>query len=151
MHFQVFDYATGKLIGPLSASDSTAALDFGDLIQGQHCSKPVLVQAVTDNEVSVTDSILFLENKGLWKDSQFGYFMAADKSLYVSPNPPIEAGGAMISNHFIEAPNASQMTPCPPGVPLNFNGNASDYVWLDIQVFQTGATQAGYRLFFNFA
>lgn len=135
MHFETYDFITGKSI--------SQTLDFGDIIQGQHCSKPVVLQAVTDTE-TVIDATMFLQNKGLWKDSAFGY--------YFNPTfaPSIEAGSTLLdSSHFIEVLDPSIATPGV-GVPVSFSGNTSEFMWFDVQVFQIGITDATYQMVFNY-
>jgi hypothetical protein len=137
VHFETYDFITGK---PIS---QTVTLDFGDIIQGQHCSKPVVVRAMTDTE-TVTNAIMYLQNKGLWKNSAFGYYL---NSTFL---PSIEAGSAALdSSHFIEVLDPVHATPGV-GVPVPFSGNASEFIWFDIQVFQTGTTEATYQMVYNY-
>jgi len=142
MHFETYDYVAGD---PIS---QVLSLDFGDLIQSQHCSKPIVFRAMADTEVDTTNFTLFLQDKGLWKDSVFGYFTAHDFTS------SIEAGSAPFSTHtFVESPDATSLNG-PYGVPIPFSDGASDYIWLDVQVFQTGTAQSGtvypnYRIFYD--
>ncbi len=139
MYFEIYDYVTGDLIS------QTLSLNFGDLIQGQHCSKPIVFRALDTS--NITNFTLFLQDKGLWKDSIFGYFTAHD---FISS---IEAGSVTFSRTFTESPNASSPA-SPYGVSIPFSDGASDYIWFDVQVFQTGMAQSGtvypnYRIFYD--
>jgi hypothetical protein len=133
MHFETYDYITGDLVSIIDSLNFNA-LDFGDIIQGQHCSKPAVIRAIADTETNITDFKIILD-KGLWKDSEFGYFSS---SSFI---PSIEAGSI----------NFSIFNEGSPGIPIPFTGNSSDYIWLDIQVFQIGTTEANYQVSFNFS
>lgn len=138
MHFETYDYATGDLI-----DSSASILDFGDVIQGQHCTVPVLVRAAKDIENTITDSTVFLESKGGWNQAQFGYY------INQTFQPFIESGSSELDNHFIETPGA--ITGSSNGVQLPWDSEKSHYLWLDIDIsFNKGTTQANYRLIFNF-
>ena len=136
MIFEVYDYISGEVI------DQADALDFGDLIQRQHCVKPVVLRALSETE-AVTNLQIFLESKGTWKDTDFGYFKSA---TFV---PSIESGSSVLSNHFVEVPNAIPSSPN--GVSLDWHTNVSDYLWIDTQVSESadGVDEANFRIFYN--
>jgi len=66
VYFEIYDYISGEVI------DQAVALDFGDLIQRQHCVKPIVLRALSDTE-TVSNLKIYLESKGIWKDTDFGY------------------------------------------------------------------------------
>jgi hypothetical protein len=136
MIFEVYDYISGEVI------DQADALDFGDLIQRQHCVKPVVLRALSETE-AVTNLQIFLENKGAWKDTDFGYYKSA---TFI---PSIESGSSVLSNHFVEVPNATPSSPN--GVPLDWHTNVSDYLWIDAQITETadGVDEANFRIFYD--
>ena len=136
MIFEIYDYISGEAV------DQANALDFGDLIQRQHCVKPLVLRALSETE-AVTNLQIFLENKGAWKDTDFGYYISA---TFV---PSIESGSPELSNHFVEVPDASYSSPN--GVSLNWHTNVSDYLWIDAQVtaLADGVDEANFRIFYN--
>ena len=136
MIFEVYDYISGEII------DQADALDFGDLIQRQHCIKPIVLRALSDTE-TVTNLQIFLENKGAWKDTDFGYY----KSQFFVPS--IESGSTELSTHFIEVPNATAASPN--GISLDWHTNVSDYLWIDAQVTELadGLDEANFRIFYD--
>lgn len=138
MHIQSYDYITGRDIGRIET------IDFGNIAQGQHCVKPTVLRLLPDTETSVSDIKLYLENKGTWKDSEFGYHTAH----FFEPN--IESGSTKMSLHMTEVPEATSSSPN--SVPIGYNTTASDYIWIDVKIpLQTGSTEANYRVFFNYS
>lgn len=138
MIFRVYDYKSGLAI------DQADALNFGDLIQRQHCVKPIVLRALSDTE-AVSNLQIFLESKGDWKDTDFGYFKSA---VFIAS---IESGSSTLSNHFIEVPNATASSPIG-GVSLDWHTNVSDYLWIDAQVTELadGVDFANFRLFYDY-
>lgn len=136
MIFEIYDYISGEVI------DEADALDFGDLIQRQHCVKPIVLRALSDTEV-VTNLQIFLENKGTWKDTDFGYYKSA---TFV---PSIESGSDLLSNHFVEVPNAAYDSSN--GISLDWHTNVSDYLWIDAQITELadGLDEANFRIFYD--
>jgi hypothetical protein len=139
MIFEVYDYISGKVI------DQADALDFGDLIQRQHCVKPIVFRGLSDTETVTPGTLkIYLEDKGAWQDTDFGYYKSA---TFV---PSIESGSPELSNHFEEVPNA---TPADPGgVSLDWHTDVSDYLWIDAQVTELadGVNEANFRIFYDF-
>lgn len=135
MYFEIYDYATGDVI------DTADALDFGDLIQRQHCVKPIVLRAIS--EETVTNLKIYLESKGSWPETDFGYY----KSQTFISN--IESGSTELSNHFVEVPNATASSPN--GISLDWHTGASDYLWIDAQVSDEadGINEANFRIFYD--
>jgi hypothetical protein len=110
MHFETYDSTTGQFLGPVQQ------LNFGDLIQNQHCVHPIVLRAVADQDLNVSNVQLALTSKGSWVDTDFGY--------YTSPNfISIESG----SNYFKALSDSTKIA-------IGWNGTASNYVWLDAQI-----------------
>ena len=137
MHFEIYDYISGEVI------DQAEALDFGDLIQRQHCVKPIVLRALDTEPVS--NLRIFLESKGVWKSTDFGYYTSA---IFV---PSIESGSTKLSSHFTEVPNATLADTVPPGVRLGWHDNFSYYLWIDAQVTEEadGVDAANFRVFYD--
>lgn len=139
MFIRTYNPTSGNTVDS-SASD----LDFDDVLQGQHNPSPLVLQTLSDTEVTITDLKMFLESKSGWENAEFGYYI---DSSFISG---IESGSTELSNHFIEAPNATAASPN--GISVGFNDGASDYIWLDIDIpfSQTGVAEPNYRFTFNF-
>jgi hypothetical protein len=135
MHLETYDYLTGNLI------ETIQDLDFGALLQNQHGTRPILLKIISDGETSVSGLKLFLENKGTWKDTQFGYY---SDSTFI---PAIEAGNSRLT-HFVETNDATYTSPN--GVTVDWDQTSSAYVWLDTHVLNwTGTNQVNFRLFYD--
>ncbi len=136
MIFQTYDYISGEVI------DQADALNFGDLIQRQHCVKPIVLRALSDTEV-VSNLKIYLEDKGSWDDTDFGYFVS---DVFV---PSIQSGNSSLSDHFVEVPNATSSSLN--GVDLNWLTNVSSYLWIDAQVSELadGVNNANFRFFYD--
>jgi hypothetical protein len=140
MHIEVFSPQTGISLG------ITQLLDFKDIIQNQHCTNPIVLRFVPDQEASVSNLKLYLESKGLNKNSNFFF---ATSSLFF---PGIESGSDIFAP-FVEMPGVDSTSASngylvdPATIP---NGSSSDYVWLDVQSLnQVGVNQPNFRLFFD--
>ena len=136
MHFEIYDYISGEVI------DQAEALDFGDLIQRQHCVKPIVLRALSDTE-AVSNLKIYLESKGVWKSTDFGYYTSA---IFV---PSIESGSTKLSSHFTEVHNATPASSN--GVSLDWLSGVSDYLWIDAQVTEEadGVNEASFRVFYD--
>lgn len=136
MIFEIYDYINGEVI------DTAEALNFGDLIQKQHCVKPIVLRALSDTE-TVSNLKIYLESKGSWEDTDFGYYKAAVFE------PSIESGSTKLSNHFVEVPKATAASPN--GVSLDWLSGVSDYLWIDAQVTEKadGVGEANFRVFYD--
>ena len=135
MHTESYDYISGQSLGATS-------LSFGDLIQNQHCVKPVVLRLIADitDSTAISNVRLFLENKGPWKDSEYSYYTDTNFSR-------IESGSSIFKS-FTEVPGATSSSSG--SVNLPWDGTTTDYLWLDAQIKQvTGMTQANFRLFFD--
>lgn len=137
MVFEIYDYIYGKVI------DQVETLNFGGIIQRQHCVKPVVLRLINTENI-LSNIKIYLENKGGWEDTDFGYYKS---QTFV---PSIESGSNFLSNHFIEVPNATASSPN--GVSLNWYTNVSDYLWIDAQVTElaNGVDKANFRIFYDF-
>jgi hypothetical protein len=135
MYFNSYDYQTGQLLG------SFPKLNFGDIIQNQHCASPVVLKAFPNTETNIRNLFFFLVDKGPWKDTQYGFYTNPVFSV-------IEAGNSFFID-LIEAPLLSP--PLDLGKPIHWNGTSSDYIWLDTHIHNvTGFADAKFRLFFDY-
>jgi len=136
MYFEIYDYITGEVI------DQADALNFGDLIQRQHCVKPIVLRALSDTE-TVSNLKIYLESKGGWEGTDFGYYKAEDFE------PSIESGSGKMSDHFVEVPNATASSPN--SVSLDWHSGVSDYLWIDSQITEIadGVDEANFRVFYD--
>jgi len=139
MKFELYSNSSGDYLNGVSS------LSFGQVIQGQHCSTPILFRAHADIESSVSDMELYLESDGGWSTAEFGY--------YKSPSfeSGIQAGSSSLSNHFVETPDATQGSPN--GITIDWTGSYSDYIWLDVEIpsDQTGNAEVTYRVIYNYS
>lgn len=139
MYLQTYDPVTGSVV-----SEQVSELSFGDVLQGRHCSDPVLIRTLPDTETSITNLSVFLENDGGWSSAEFGY--------YTNPSfvANVESGGSLMNNHFTISPDATSGSPG--GVTIGVNDSTSDYLWLDIDVppTQLGSAAIKYRFIFNY-
>ena len=136
MHFETYDYINGDIL------DRIDVLDFGDILQNQHSIQPMVFRAFSDS-TAITNLEMYLEDKGSWSDSEFGYYIS---SSFVTS---VESGSSVFS-HFTLVPDATATT-TPGNVPIGWDITSSFYVWLDAQIAdQTGITNANYRFFYNF-
>ena len=131
MHLQEYDYITGEVLGPLDA------LNFGDILQGQHCNRSIVLKALTDGDASVSGLSLALVNRGAWTTAQFGYHI--DSTFKAS----IEPGSTLLEAHHFDS--TTQL------IPIGWDGTQSNYVWLDLQTTsdQTGINTATLRLSYD--
>jgi hypothetical protein len=128
MRIESYDYITGNVI-----ERSAAELNFGDVIQGQHTVKPILIRAFFDAETIVpTNLTIFPSDKQGWNNTELGYFIGSDFTS------ALESG--LLPFHFESSPVA---------VPLN--DRTSHYIWLDadIPIDQTGAAQINFHFDYN--
>lgn len=139
MYLQTYDPVTGSII-----SERASELNFGDVMQGRHCTDPVLLRTLPDTETNITNLSVFLENDGGWSSAEFGYY------THPSFTANVESGGELMDNHFTESPNASSGSPG--GVNIGLTDSTSDYLWLDIDVpsTQLGSAAITYRFIFNY-
>ncbi len=135
MYFETYDYITGDLI------EQVSALNFGDIIQNQHSVKPIVLRAFSNE--NITDFKVYLENKGTWKDTEFGYYIS---SAFESS---IESGSNKLSTHFTEVPDATASSPN--GVSVNWDTTSSYYLWIDSQVTtRSGIDEPNFRFFYTY-
>ena len=142
MEFEFYDYATGDVIGKVPL------IDFGGMIQNQHCIKPVVLRALAssqENQDTVYDMVIFLENKGQFKDSIFGYYRTPGQYDFI---PSIESGDSRFVT-LSEVPNATQHSAGSITLIINSSTRYSEYLWLEVQMKQTGYTEANFRTFYS--
>ena len=139
MRVQTYDSVTGQIV-----SEQALELDFGDVIQGRHCSHPVVLRVFPNVETTITDMTSFLDSKGGWESAELGYYL---NSSFVED---VQSGGDLMDNHFVETQDATAGSPN--GVPLQTADSTSEYMWLDIDLSnsQTGATAVTYRFIYNY-
>lgn len=139
MRVQTYDSVTGQTI-----TEEASELDFGNVIQGRHCPRPVVLRVFPDVETTITDMTAYLENQGGWNQSELGYYLNA---TFVEN---VQAGGDLMGNHFVETQDATSGSPN--GVPVETSDATSEYMWLDVDLpdTQTGATDLTYRFIYNF-
>lgn len=136
MHIESYDYISGKPLGSVEFN----ALDFGDIIQNQHCAKPVVIKVFSDS-TNVTGAQLFLEDKGLSKNTEYGYLVSG------SFIPSVEPGSSSFQGHFIEVPNAAYGSQG--GISIPWDGSTSSYIWLDANATDSSSmASANFRLFY---
>ncbi len=138
MYFETYDYISGDII------DQVDAVDFGDILQYQHCVQPLVFRAFSDSTEAVTDLKIYLEDEGSWSGSEFGYYVSEP---FV---PSVESGSDKFA-HFTTVPDASASSPDGVSIGWDTTTSSSYYVWLDTQITdQTGSTDANFRFFYNF-
>jgi hypothetical protein len=139
MYLESYDFVSGDDLG------RAQALDFGDVLQGRHCQRSLLLRAFPDTETSILDATVYLENKGGWSGAEFG--------CYVNPSfqPGISPGSDFLSSHLAEVQDATYGTPN--GRSIEMSDSSSGYVWLDVDLptTQVGATSSvNFRFAYNY-
>ena len=139
MRVQTYDSVTGQTI-----TEQASDLDFGDVIQGRHCSRPVVLRIFPDVETTITDMTAYLGSKGGWSKAELGYYL---NPVFIEN---VQAGGDLMDNHFIETQDATSGSPN--GVSVQTTDATSEYMWLDVDLSdtQTGSTDLTYRFIYNF-
>lgn len=137
MIIEFYDYLSGQVL------NQSKELDFGSFFQKQHCIKPIVFKIFPDtSEASISNLQLYLEDKGIGTDVDYGYYKSA---VFESG---IESGSSKFANHFIEVPDASSTSPN--GVALEMDTTASRYMWIDAQASTIhGTVNSNFRLFYN--
>ena len=147
MQFEFYDHITGNSLG------FSTALNYSDLLQNRHCPKPSVLRGYSTSPL--TSFLLFLENKGVWKDSQFGFFTSSEfiPSIQAGSNKLSENVYSLsppyyqLSGHLIEIPNATAVSDGGALIPWG-SGSYSDYLWLDVQSPNAGLIEANFRIFY---
>lgn len=138
MHIESYDYITSQVITPVTG------LNFGNVIQGQHCLKPIVLKAIADpQDASVSNLWLYLIDKSAWQGAQYGYYV--DSTF----TPGVEAGSTSLAQNHVQAlPDATAGTPG--GIQMGWDTTASYYVWFDVQIPNlSGPNETAFRLFFD--
>ena len=138
MRFEQYDHISGKVIGPMTS------LDFGDVVQSQHCLRPVVIRAFADpTDLDATNLDIYLTGKGAWAGAAFGYRVSA------TFDATVESGSDLMANHFQVQADASGGSPN--GVPVPLDGTSSAWVWLDVQcpADQAGAGTPSFRAIYE--
>ena len=139
MYLESYDYISGEGLG------RSQDLDFGDVIQGRHCQKTLLLRAFPDVETSILDATVYLENRGGWPLAEFGCYVRHSFQAGISP------GSDLLSNHLAETQDATYGTPG--GRSIEMDDSTSGYVWLDVDIptTQVGTTSAvNFRFSYNY-
>lgn len=129
MRFEEYDYQNGNSIGTLTK------LDFGDIIQGQHCTKPVVFRILPEDETNVSNLKFYLTDPGSWSTAQYGFY--TNKTFLT-----LESGSEQLSStHLVDST----------GMSVGWDSTASYYVWLDQQISsdQSGNNEASFRITFD--
>lgn len=124
-------------------------ISFGTVVQGNHCSAPVVVQPYGEAESTFTLMALFLENRDSFPNCTFGKYSSLDQI------PSITPGSNYLSDHFVVHNDISDISVFSDDGILfsSITPSAMDYVWLDTQV---GASQTpvddtiNYRFVFEY-
>ena len=133
MFIKTYDSITGSII-----ADPAQSLDFGDVIQGQHNTRPLVLRAFPDIETTVNAITIKLQSDGGWTDADFGFYINEDFESGV-------ASGSEKFSHFGTPPSGEQ--------DMGWTGTNTYYVWLDVDIptNQTGTTDAAYRITYNYS
>lgn len=148
MKIQAYSPQTGELI-----ADSISGINFGNILQGEHCISPVLILPVKTTEDLFTSLILYLQNNGGYSQSAFGYFLSSDLITGITSYISSDVTGE-ISDHFTLVSDPSYASDATGGIGIySLSDQPCDYIWLDVQVGQqeTGSTtNVNYRFIFEY-
>jgi hypothetical protein len=143
MKIRAYSPKTGNLI-----AEDISGINFGNILQGEHSSSPVLIRPVLEDEEA--DSLnLYLANNGGFSSTEYGYFVSDQfvpnvKSYQGTP----EEGYVYISDHFNNPSTVSD------ALEVNLDGEGvGDYVWFDVQpgAIESGSTNSlVYRFLFEY-
>lgn len=143
MKIRAYSPKTGNLI----AEDITG-INFGNILQGEHSSMPVLIRPVLEDEDASSLS-LYLENNGGFNNTSYGYLVSEEFIPNVkSFKGSVEPGYNYISDHFSNPSTVSDSIEI--GIS---NEGVGDFIWLDLQ---PGAAESGitsslvYRFLFEY-
>ena len=145
MKITTYDPTTGNPI-----VDDATGLNFGKVIQGNHCSSPLVVKPVKTTETNFTHIAMFLESKGSFTNSLFGKYKNA---TFI---PGVAAGSSYLSDNFNAKPGVSDFYAADAvmttdGLVLSYS--APEYIWLDAHVGYiqaTGNDNVNYRFVYDF-
>jgi len=143
MKIRAYSPKTGNLI----AEDITG-INFGNILQGEHSSLPVVIRPVLESE-EIYSLSLYLANNGGFSNTNYGYLISDEFVPEVkSYNGDEVVGEVYISDHFV---NPSQVSD---SLEVGLTGEGvGDYIWLDVQpgAIETGSTNSlVYRFLFEF-
>lgn len=114
--------------GDLLAND-ISGIDFGEIIQGEHSSVPVLIRPIMSDD-NVSNIRLLLASNGGFDDAHYGYLLSDQFTPDVeSYNGDVKDGVHYISDHF-ENPSTAVSDAIQVG--LDSEG-VGDFIWLDVQ------------------
>lgn len=130
MKISSYDPITGNLI-----TSDISKISFGDVIQGQHNTHPIVLRVIATSEATISNLKIFLE-KG-FNNSNFGYYINSD---FVKN---VKSGSDLMSNHFTEVSDAASSDPGGISIPMS-NETKSNYIWIDIDATedQTGVSSS---------
>ena len=139
MRIESYDYISGQSLGNISLNQ----LNFGDIIQDQHCVKPMVIRMIEDSTSTISDMRFYLENKGPWTDTEYGCYVSADFTSNIQ-------SGSSVFTHLTEVPGATATSDSSVHIDWHPDQSSSDYVWLDAEIKQkSGMATANYRLFYQ--
>lgn len=111
--------------------DSITGIDFGSMNPGAHCANAVAIKPIKTSETNFLTMKLFLQNKGGFNNSSFGYLK------YSSFINNISAGSSFLSDHF-----TLNAIPSLTGAgAVTLTAATPEFVWLDVQA---GASENGF-------
>ena len=130
MKISAYSPKTGNLL-----AEDISGINFGNVLQGEHSSMPVLIRPVLEEE-EATSLSLYLANNGGFSNTEYGYFVSDQFVPGVkSYEGATGVGSVFISDHF-NNPSASSDSI---EIGLNEEG-VGDYIWFDVQ---PGAIESG--------
>jgi hypothetical protein len=143
MKIRAYSPKTGNLI----AEDITG-INFGNILQGEHSSIPVLIRPVLEDEEAYSLN-LYLANNGGFSNTEYGYLVSDQFVPGVESFDDVSDGGFIyISDHFqnpSETSDAIEIAVDDAGV--------GEYIWLDVKPgdIESGSTNSlVYRFLFEF-
>lgn len=143
MKIRAYSPKTGNII-----AEDISGINFGNILQGEHSSSPVLIRPVLDEEQAVSLT-LYLANNGGFSNTEYGYFTSDQFVPNVkSYNGFTDEGYTYISDHFQNPSSVSD------AIEVGIDGNGvGDYLWFDVQpgAIESGSTNSlVYRFLFEY-
>lgn len=132
-----YDSATSAL-----TQEGATGLSFGNVAAGNHATTVNVIKPIPDELITLSAVNLYLEDKGMFTKSNFGYFKS---SSFISG---ISAGSDYLSDHFTEMPDVSTVTTGG----LELTAGDPEFVWLDLDVQEAkyGNGSINYRFVYEF-
>lgn len=143
MKIRAYSPKTGNIL-----ADDISGINFGNVLQGEHTSIPVLIRPVLEEE-EATSLSLYLANNGGFSSAEYGYFVSDQFVPGVKSYEGSSDGGYVyISDHFSNPSASSDSIE----IGLNEEG-VGDYIWFDVQpgAIESGSTNSlVYRFLFEY-